>query len=374
METGRNVKRILIVKLSALGDIAHALPVVDYIKKYLPDAQIDWVVEERFKELPAAHPLVDNVYAVDTRKLRRRLFARETGKFLRNLSREMRERNYIAALDLQGNIKSALFTLLSRAPRRYGYAMRDVREFPNLLATNIKVGVPPSIQSIRKKLLHVAKSFLEDEKITNVEDRIEEKFSCNLIDLYEQERQRKLLEEKGWQGEPLFGIIHGTTWKTKTWHFDRWVELIELIGRKRLGRILIFWGSQEELTFSERLINEVNLRRNLYDKTYRPIIWNGGNISSLIAALSITRIVIGPDTGPLHLAALIGIPTISFYRSTYSKRNAPEGVQHVALQAPLTCSPCLKKECPQNDLCSSSITAEEVIAHLERFSEAWKKW
>lgn len=369
METGRNVKRILIVKLSALGDIAHALPVVDYIKKYLPDAQIDWVVEERFKELPTAHPLIDNVYAVDTRKLRRRFFDRETREFFRNLTKEMKQRSYTVALDLQGNIKSALFTLLSRAPRRYGYSRRNVREFPNLLATNIKVNIPTSVQSIRKKLLYIAKCFLEDERIIETDYWLEERLSYNLIDIQEQERQKKLLIEKGWHGEPIIGIIHGTTWKTKMWHFNRWIELIELIHRKNLGRILVFWGNKEELTFSERLLNVTSSKRNFN----KPIIWNGGGIKSLIAAISITKAIVGPDTGPLHLAALIGVPTVSFYRSTYSKRNAPEGVKHVALQAPLPCSPCLKKECRQNNLCSSSIAAEEIIAHLERLSEAWRK-
>lgn len=372
METSRNVKRkkILIVKLSALGDIAHALPVVDYIREHIPDTEIDWVVEERFKELLASHPLINHIYTVDTRALRRHFLSTKTVKFLSDLSKELSQRSYDVALDLQGNIKSAFFTILSRAPRRYGFSKPDVREFPNLLATNIKSQT--SAKSIREKLMGIARAFLKDEGISEMEgENFWNRPLRYLIDQTELIRQREFLTKNGWKGEPVVGIIHGTTWKTKMWHPKRWVELVEIIHKNKVGRSLIFWGNREELAFSERLIAEINGRSISEDN--KPILWSGGNIKSLIAALSLTRVVIGPDTGPLHIAALIGTPTISFYRSTNPARSAPLGPFHFAIKSPLSCSPCFKKECKDDELCSDSIPAVELVGAIKCLNEEWNK-
>ncbi|MCX7822409.1 MAG: glycosyltransferase family 9 protein [Syntrophobacterales bacterium] len=376
METPRNVKmspqKILIVKLSAFGDVVHALPIADYIKEYLPNAEIDWVVEEPLKELLAAHPLINRIYALDTKRLRRNPLGSEARQVLLYLRREMAKGRYNAALDLQGNIKSAIFTILSQAPRRYGFSRLDVREFPNLLATNIKVTV--NLRPIRMKLLHIAKRFLEEEGVLlKKEDSFYNNPLNHIIDYPEQANQRQLLIEEGWRGEPIIGIIPGTTWKTKMWHPKRWIELMKLLCRKKLGRILIFWGNEKERSFSEKLVLETAQQYSLHGG-YNPIVWRGGSIRSLIATLSLTKVVIGPDTGPLHLAALIGIPTISFYRSTDSRRNAPSGGLHSALQSPLSCSPCLKKKCLYDEACSASISAVEIANYLEkRLSEAWKR-
>ncbi|MGC8720768.1 MAG: glycosyltransferase family 9 protein [Thermodesulforhabdaceae bacterium] len=370
METPRTLThsppKILIIKLSALGDIAHALPVVDYIKHHLPDAEVDWVVEERFRELLATSSMIRKIYAVDTRKLRRRLLSQEAGRFIQTLRRDMKSRRYDVALDLQGNIKSAIFTMLSSAPYRYGFSSGEVREFPNIFATNRKVSTS-SVRNIRSKLLTIAAKFLKDSGMTTT--TIETHLSKPLrymIDANEQERQKQFLMAQGWQGEHIIGMVPGTTWQTKMWHPGRWLEFIELVQAKNLGRILIFWGNAEEQKFSRDLVSLHLARVPRTKANHLPTVWNGGDIRALIAALSLVKVVVGPDTGPVHIAALIGTPTVSFYRATEATRNAPAGEFHFACQSPLPCSPCFKKTCPDNNTCSASIKAGDVVNGLEK--------
>jgi len=355
--------KILVVKLSALGDIVHALPVVDYIKSHLPTAEIDWVVEERFKELLATHSLINKIYPVDTKAVRQN--PAKGCRILFNLGKIMASRNYDVTLDLQGNIKSGIFTILSRAPLRYGFSRSEVREFPNLFATNRKIHSPEGIQPIRVRVLQIAAKFLEEAgALISARNKIccWDKPLHYLVDPEEKLRQEKLLRDQGWKGEPLIGIIPGTTWKTKMWHLYRWRECVELITRDNIGRVLIFWGSQQELDLANKILN---LSRIHYQRNHKPIIWHGGGLRPLIAALSLTSVVIGPDTGPLHLAALIGIPTISIYRATDHIRNKPNGSIHASYQVQLPCSPCLKKKCNLNELCSMAIPAEVVINHIK---------
>jgi len=355
--------KILIVKLSALGDIVHALPVVDYIKNYFPTAEIDWVVEERFQELLATHPLINRIYPVDTRAIR---WNPVRGcRVLFNLGRLMASRGYDVVLDLQGNIKSGIFTILSRAPLRYGFSRSEVRELPNLLTTNRRIPLPEELQPIRARILHIAAKFLEEAGIlTSARNKIccWDKPLHYLVDPQEKLHQEKLLRDQGWKDEPLIGIIPGTTWKTKMWHLERWRECLEAIARDNIGRALIFWGSQEERTLANKILDSSGI---YYQQIHQPIIWQGGGLKSLIATISLTSVVIGPDTGPLHLAALIGIPTFSIYRATNHIRNAPSGPMHASYQVPLPCSPCLKKKCKFDEPCSLAISAEVVINHIK---------
>jgi heptosyltransferase-1 len=360
------ILKILIVKLSALGDIVHALPVVDYIKSHLPTAEIDWVVEERFKELLATHPLINQIYPVDTKTIRQN--PTKGCRILFNLGKVMASRGYDVALDLQGNIKSGIFTILSRAPLRYGFSKSEVRELPNLFATNRRIPPPKGIQPIRARILHIAAKFLEDvEALDSAGNKIYywDRPLNYLVNSQEKLYQEKLLRNQGWNGEPLIGIIPGTTWKTKMWHLDRWRECLELLTRNNIGRALIFWGSQDERAFANKILDSSRISYQQHHQHHQPIIWQGGSLKSLIAAISLTSVVIGPDTGPLHLAALIGIPTISIYRATNHIRNAPRGPIHASYQVPLSCSPCLKKRCNFDELCSLAISAEVVINHIK---------
>jgi heptosyltransferase-1 len=93
-------------------------------------------------------------------------------------------------------------------------------------------------------------------------------------------------------------------------------------------------------------------------------IWPRGTLPQLAALLARAAVVVGGDTGPVHMAAAVGTPTVSFYRVTDGERNGPRGQQHVRLQAPLDCSPCLRKACDDDPVCAKSVGVNEVFSKL----------
>src|SRR5689334_19778131 len=121
----------LIVKTSAIGDVIQTLPILEYLKKREPKAKIGWVVEKGCRDLLAAHPLVDEVYAMDTKKWRRGLRQRDTWENIKKFLNLLRRDSHDVLFDLQGNCKSALVTLSARARDKVGFSWRTVAEKPN---------------------------------------------------------------------------------------------------------------------------------------------------------------------------------------------------------------------------------------------------
>ena len=127
--------KVLIVKISALGDVVHALPVLAYLKSADPEVRIDWLAEKSFAPLLEGHPLIRRVHALEMKTWRRQGWTKAVSGVLAVI-KELRREKYDLVLDLQGNSKSGLFTLLSGAPLRVGFDRDGVREWPNLLACN----------------------------------------------------------------------------------------------------------------------------------------------------------------------------------------------------------------------------------------------
>ena len=149
--------KVLIVKTSALGDVVHALPVLAWIKSADPAMEIDWLVEEGFAPLLDGHPLLRRVHRIATRSWRLKGWPAAAREGLRTIGLLRRE-EYDIVLDLQGNSKSGLFTLLSGAPLRYGFNGKAVREWPNLLATNRWVPLSAVDHHISERSLAIARA------------------------------------------------------------------------------------------------------------------------------------------------------------------------------------------------------------------------
>src|SRR3990170_1801882 len=149
------IRKILVVKLSALGDVVHALPVVDYLRKKAPGAQVDWVVERRFAPLLERNPGLRRVIPLDLKAWKRQWTARDARREAGEAVRNLRDGKYDLAFDIQGNAKSGVVTRLSGAPLRYGFDRQGVREVPNLLFTNRKIALQPEDRHVSQKYLRV---------------------------------------------------------------------------------------------------------------------------------------------------------------------------------------------------------------------------
>ena len=149
-----------------------------------------------------------------------------------------------------------------------------------------------------------------------------------------------------------FAVLHyGTTWSTKLWSVENWLELLKSLVAEGDPVPVLTWGSAEEKGVVERIVAAAGSRA---------MAWPRGTLPELAALLARATVVVGGDTGPVHIAAAVGTPTVSIYRVTDQSRNGPRGDRHIRLQSPLECSPCLRKQCDRDGECGVSIPVDAV--------------
>ncbi len=340
--------RVLIVKISALGDVIHALPALDWIKGRHPEAEVDWLVEEGLASLIEGHPLLRRVQPLGLKRWRRKGIGAVLSGLRRTITRLRRQR-YDVVLDLQGNCKSGLFTLLCGAPRRYGLCREGVREWPNLLATNRKVALGPDSHHVSDRSVAIAREAFPGDARPRLAGPLHLTASA-------EEAVAAQLQSLGYANEPLVVLQYGTTWVTKLWPLESWQQLVRCLVAEKGLRPLLIWGNDAEQQAC-RIIAESGKGQAL--------IWPRGTLPELVALLARADLVVGGDTGPIHIAAAVGTATVSLFRVTDGTRNGPRGDNHRQLQAPLDCSPCLRKSCERDAECGHSIKADQVVAAID---------
>lgn len=344
--------RVLIVKVSALGDVVHALPVLAYLHSVEPNLEIDWLVESSFASLLDGRQDLERVYRLETKRWRQPGRLLQTGGEILAVISTLRRRRYDVCLDLQGNSKSGLFTFFSGAPLRYGFAADHVREWPNLLATNRRVAVGATDRHISDRTLRIARQAFPGghRAIRSAPLQVDR---ATIASVAQRLRSYRL------GGHKLVLLHPGTTWETKRLATEFWVKLARELTANNVAQVLLSWGNASELTELQAIERRVS----------KPlVVWPKSSLREYMALLAQVDLVIGGDTGPVHIAAALGTPTVSCYRATDHLRNGPRGGRHILLQSPLPCSPCLRKSCPDNAECGNSIDVHEVLTAARRLS------
>ncbi|HEV3037977.1 MAG TPA: glycosyltransferase family 9 protein [Candidatus Angelobacter sp.] len=312
--------KILIVRLGAMGDILHALPAVTTIRAALPDAHIGWLVESRWTELLAAKdqncgPVVNVIHAVDTRRGRRRA---SPGGILTGISNTLgaiRNLHYDIALDFQGNIKSAIFSALSGARTKTGFVNpREplARLFYNQRFTRIGNHVIEQNHGLALQALN--KHLHQPEAMKNL---MAPELPNDPADAAWADAEIQRL------GIASFVIINpGAGWGAKQWPPERYGEVARALSLHGLKTLVNAVAGEETLAASV-------------------IQASGGNacelrctVSQLIALTRRARLFVGGDTGPLHLAAALGVPVVGLFGPTDPVRTGPYGTKAVALRHP----------------------------------------
>lgn len=338
--------KVLVVKISALGDVVHALPVLAYLKSADSAVEIDWLVEKAFAPLLEGHPLIRRVHALEMKAWRRQGWKQAVAGTL-GMIRALRRERYDLVLDLQGNSKSGLFTLLSGAPLRVGFDREGAREWPNLLATSRRVSLTAADHHVGDRALALARAGLPGGNAALLAGPLP-------VEPQALAKVEALLTEAGLGAGPLVVLHYGTTWTTKLWPLESWQQLASLLAEKGLRPILT-WGNDKEEAAAQSIFAA---------SAGRAVIWPRGGLKDLVALLSRVDLVVGADTGPVHIAAAVDTPTVSIYRVTDATRNGPRGEKHIRLQVDLPCSPCLKKACERDGECGGRITPAQVLAAM----------
>jgi heptosyltransferase-1 len=338
------------VKMSALGDIIHALPVLDYLHQVMPGIEVDWVVEEPFRDILDGNPLVSCLHVVRTKVWRKKPFSSATRREIRAVKNALQARDYDRVFDIQGNLKSGLVDWLSGAENRIGFSKETLQESINLLFTTQQVPV-------RRHDYHITDQYLRLVSVTFGKDFSAVNLSSDIYTSPEDDEIAGALLSTMSDGL-VFLFHYGTTWKTKFWFQDGWIHLGKtLLETYPDSSILLSWGNESERVAVTELAAGIGTGARVLDRY---------SLKGLTALLKKVDLVVGGDTGPIHIAAAVGTPTVSLYRASDGKRSGPRGACHVIVQSPLDCTSCFRTECDKDDKCSRSITVVAMVQAVKK--------
>lgn len=296
--------RFLVIRLSSIGDIVHALPAVAALGETFPDAKIHWAIETRHASLLDGNPYVHRVVRLDTLGWRKNLLsARTIEEFARGIW-ALREVEFEAAIDFQGLYKSALTAWLSRSGERVGFAEHWLRE--------LSAGVFYTQRVAPRGSKHVIEMYLALVKRLGARlvGSADWQFPLPRTEADERDVEQRLA---ALEAKEFIVINPGGGWRTKCWAPDNYAELIRRLEPELPWKFLLT-GSPEE----EELIQDILHRTALRRASYFP-----STIVQFIALLRRAKLFVGGDTGPLHLAAALGTPIVAIYGPTDPVRNGP---------------------------------------------------
>lgn len=330
------MKNILLIKLSALGDVIHALPVSYAIKETYPDAKLTWVVEPQSQEIVEMNPCVDEIitfYKKDFKTFR---------GFWRNLipfRREIQDEKYDVVLDLQGLFKSAAIAFFAKSKLKIGTC--DMREGSDKISKRI-VG--------EHSAGHVVDRYLDSARAIGC--KVDEvKFPLIIPDEVEIETKELLASEGVQIDNPYVVLVVGASWATKRWKAEYFAAMSEWLYDNRVTPVLVGSG-----TIDSFIANQV------YDAMEVPPVNLVGrlNLKQLAFTLENARLVIGADTGPTHLAVALETRTIMLMGATNPRRTGSYDQQENIMLVDRPCKICMKKICPKQADCLERITPEMV--------------
>ncbi len=280
------MKRILLVKTTSMGDVIHALPVVQDVVRHVPDAHIDWVVEQSFADIPRLHPHVQQVFTVAVRRWRKHWWRCETWRAITAVRQQLAQQPYDVILDLQGLIKSAVMARWAQGPR-HGYDANSIREpFASRLYDH------------RYAILYRQHAVLRMRQLAA--QALGYTLPKGLPDygLIQAASARTA-------GQPAFIALHATSRASKCWPETHWVALGQYYAAQGVAMWLP-WASNDEQARAERIAAQVP----------QAVVLPPNNLTALAQLMPQAQFAVGVDTGLSHLAAALNLPVVALYTDT----------------------------------------------------------
>ena len=344
------IDRLLIVRLSAMGDVIHTLPAVHALRDAFPQAHIGWLIEERWAELLCApgsprrgqrsslRPLVDEVHTVNLKTWRKASFSLSTLQRIATVWNDVRDVHYDVAVDLQGAMRSAVLARWSGARAVYGAA--EPRESPASLWYT-------------RKIVARGRHVIE-QNLSVAEAIVGHPVRPAPIELpRDPQAEARIVQRLTEHGICEFSILNpGAGWGAKRWPAERYGEVARRLADQGLRSILNYGPGEEELVRAAEAASRGTARAM------------SCTISELIAVTRRARLFIGGDTGPLHLAAALQVPVVAIYGPTDPVRNGPYGVRSVVLRSPESVTSHARRAAADGGMLA--IGSDAVIAAAEK--------
>ena len=342
---------ILIVKLSAIGDVIHTLPALNAIRKHYPDAHITWLVEQAAGDLIKAHGALDRMIVSKRKrwiKDLKKLSVLNTFRELYCFIKELTDTHYDIIIDFQGLLKSGILVGLAKGKRKIGFDRGMERMEHSQIFLNERV---PPVNMDNHALL---RNMMLLDAIGIPSRGVE--YNLSISDP-EYGQVDDLLTQHGVMGsKPLVPINPGAKWPTKLWDSRKFAILADRL-IEWLNVEVIFTGSAEDRA----------IIKNIEDGMKHTATNLGGEttLRMLAGLYAKSSLVISTDTGPMHIAAAVDTPVVAILGPTAPWRTGPFGDGHQIIRADLACSPCFKRKCDTVD-CMDEISVEDVWDGVQR--------
>ena len=331
--------RILLIKLSSLGDVIHTLPTLEALRSLYPRGHITWLVEDTNAPVLAGHPALDEVWPVPRPRLGKGRFPENVHELLR-VAHRLRKEPFDLVIDLQGLLKSAVWVALARGARKLGYDR--AREFSYLALSERLDPFDPEAHAVWR-YLNVARHLGAPAEAPRF------RFGLNIP-----ENLSHLIPLES--GGPLTVLHPGARWPTKLWPPVHWARLAGWLVREK-GFQLVITGSPGDRDLTGEIATQCDAPLlNLAGRT---------SLAELASLLQKARVAVTTDTGPMHLAAALGTPVVALFGPTEPRRTGPFGPGHEVVRLTLPCSPCFRRQCPE-PRCLTELPLSSVQEAVEK--------
>jgi 3-deoxy-D-manno-octulosonic-acid transferase/heptosyltransferase-1 len=344
---GESPRSILIIKLSAIGDVVHTLPFLEVLRKNFPATRLDWVVEEESSQIIDGHKGIDSVIISRRKSWQKRLLKgperSAAFKEIVHFLKELRSNDYDLVIDLQGLFKSAILTGLSRGKRKIGPNWG--REGSQIFLTERPLIVDADKHAVDKYLKMA--EYLGCEKDSwkgHIPIRESDKRSIDIV-----------LHDRGIKDQTLVAINPFAQWTTKLWEPERFAALADRV-QKELASDIVFTGSIQDRAEIDEIIERMDPKpTNLAGQT---------SLKELAYLYSKCQLLVTTDTGPMHIAVAMGCTVIALFGPTAPWRTGPYGEGHRVIREEIECSPCFKKTCDHLS-CMKNIKVNKVFESVK---------
>jgi heptosyltransferase-1 len=311
-------ERVAIVKLSALGDVVHALPLAAAIRAQHARVRLTWIVERRHAAVLRGHPALDDVVTIDTRRWRRARSVAGVRAALADvvvLRRLLREARFDVAIDAQGLLKSGIVTRLTGAPVRIGFAAAWCRERLSASFTTRHVTPPDSARHVVEQCLSLLHPLGLEPPAKAAFDLPSDEAAEHAIDDF-------LAAAAVGRRDRLVVVNPGAGRPEKRWAPSRFAALARVLMHDRAAHVVVLWGPGEE-----------DLVGSIVRDAPGVVAAPPTDLDGLLAVLRRADLLVAGDTGPLHLAAGLGVPCVGLFGPTTVRRNGPWGDVHRCVES-----------------------------------------
>jgi len=330
----KTAEKILIVKPSSLGDVVHSLPFLNAVKERFPKAEIHWVIAKGLEGLLTGHPMIHKVWLINKDMWKKTTHIPHSFKEIHTLFRKLRKEHFDIVVDLQGLLRSGIITMMTGAPLRVGF--KEAREGSRFFYTHKIEG---------GKDIHAVDRYL---KIAGF-------LGCTTTDIYFpfplSFNSSPITHHSSLSGDYAV-IVPGARKPANRWPARKFGELASMLPL----RTLVIGSSSDTMLADEVVKTSKGNATSIAGKT---------NIKGLIEVIRGAKFVVSNDTGPMHIAAALGVPVFAIFGPADPKRTGPYGKGHTVIKEDISCAPCFKKKC-KDIKCMYTLSVEKVYGVIAK--------